>query len=642
MKKIFRLQEYSVLLYRILLVYIFYFISRVLFFIYNKDVLKVDSFFDFLSLSYRGLAFDTTSIVYINSLFIFLSVLPLFVNSSKKFQSRLTVLYFVTNLIAYASNFVDFIYYKFIYSRTTIAVLDTLEHETNKGNMFFRFMISYWHVYALFILLAGLWYYLYKKVKVVEVEGIGKKVKYVSYSILGFLFVVFLCIGGIRGDYKKSTRPLSMIDANRHVKKVQHGDIVLNTPFSIIRTLGKDSFKKVDYVEESLVEKFIEPIKTYNNNPKSKPNIVIIITESMGREYIGAFNKNVNIPNYVSYTPFLDSLAQHSKVFVNAHANGSKSIHGMSSVLSGIPSFKDAFTSSPYSNQKIQSLVSCLKELDYDTSFFHGAPNGSMGFLGFGNILGFDHYYGKTEYNNDKDFDGSWGIWDEPFLQYMKKELDKKTKPFMATVFTITSHEPFVVPEKYKGKFPKGNIPMHECVGYTDYAFKRFFEEAKKEAWFNNTIFILTADHCNQVYYGDEYYKVVNRQAVPILIYKPNSSLKGENTDFAQQIDIYPTVLDLIGYNKPFRSLGRSLVSENGVKPFAINFNGAHYQLQRGNYIYTFDGKETAGIYKKEDLGLLNNLKASVWNKEMKENEIVCKAFLQSYFNSIVDRKLNN
>ena len=114
MKKIFRLQEYSVLLYRILLVYIFYFISRVLFFIYNKDVLKVDSFFDFLSLSYRGLAFDTTSIVYINSLFIFLSVLPLFVNSSKKFQSRLTVLYFVTNLIAYASNFVDFIYYKFI------------------------------------------------------------------------------------------------------------------------------------------------------------------------------------------------------------------------------------------------------------------------------------------------------------------------------------------------------------------------------------------------------------------------------------------------------------------------------------------------------------------------------------------------
>lgn len=551
-------------------------------------------------------------------------------------------LYFVTNLIAYATNFVDFIYYKFIYSRTTVTVLDTLEHETNKGNMFFRFMLSYWHVYTLFIVLAILWVYLYKKVKLVEIESNFKKRKYIPFSIIGLLLVAFLCIGGIRGDYRKSTRPLGMIDANRHVKKVQHGDVVLNTPFSIIRTLGKDSFRKVNYVSNNSIDTFIKPIKNYSNNQQTKPNIVIIITESMGREYIGAFNKNVNIPGYKSYTPFLDSLALHSKIFTNAYANGSKSIHGMSSVLSGIPSFKDAFTSSPYSNQKIESLVSCLNELDYDTSFFHGAPNGSMGFLGFGNILGFDNYYGKTEYNNDADFDGSWGIWDEPFLQYMKNTLDKKTKPFLATVFTITSHEPFVVPEKFKGKFPKGNIPMHECVGYTDYSFKRFFDEAKKQPWFNNTIFIITADHCNQVYYGDEYYKVVNRQAVPILIYKPNSDLKGVNDDFAQQIDIYPTVLDLIGYKKPFRSWGRSLVGDKEVKPFSINFNGAYYQLQRGNYIYTFDGKETVGIYNKEDKGLLKNLKASVWNAEMKENEIVCKAFLQSYFNSIVDRKLNN
>lgn len=112
----------------------------------------------------------------------------------------------------------------------------------------------------------------------------------------------------------------------------------------------------------------------------------------------------------------------------------------MSSVLAGIPSFKVAFTTSAYSNQKIQSLVSALKEKGYDTSFFHGAANGSMGFLGFSNILGVDHYYGKTEFNDDSKSDGVWGIWDEHFFQYIAAELDKKkTNVFCCNFYLIFS-----------------------------------------------------------------------------------------------------------------------------------------------------------------------------------------------------------
>src|SRR5690606_16437062 len=231
----------------------------------------------------------------------------------------------------------------------------------------------------------------------------------------------------------------------------------------------------------------------------------------------------------------------HSLIFSNAYANGSKSIHGMSSVLAGIPSFKNAFTSSSYSKQDIQSLVSTLDEMGYDTSFFHGAPNGSMGFLGFGNILGFEHYYGMKEYNNDTDFDGSWGIWDEPFFQFTKNTLDNKTEPFFSTIFTVSSHEPYIIPEKYEGKFPKGYRPMHQTVGYTDFAYKKFFEAAKKEPWFENTIFVITADHVNQIHYRDYYGKVMNRSAVPILFYKPDGTYVGDNKELAQQIDIYPT-----------------------------------------------------------------------------------------------------
>ncbi len=637
MNTTFRVQEYKALIYRILLAYFFYFIVRLLFFAYNYDLLKVDSVSEYVSLYYHGLAFDTTAILYTNLLFLLFSILPLTVNTRKGYQVFLMWLYFVTNLIAFATNFGDFIYYRYIYARTTIAVIDVLKNE-DQGSLLLRFVVSYWHVFLLFIATAFLWVWLYKRVKVKDTGKPANKLKYFTLSAVGFIVVGLIAIGGIRGDFKKSTRPINIIDANRYVEKPEHADIVLNTPFAIIRTIGKTSFKKVHFVDESVVDQNFHPIKQYANNPKTTPNVVLIITESLGREYWGCMNKGRNIPGFVSYTPFLDSLAQHSLIFDNSYANGSKSIHGMSSILAGIPSFKDAFTSSPYPKQKIQSLVSTLEEMGYDTSFFHGAPNGSMGFLGFGNILGFDHYYGKTEYNNDADFDGSWGIWDEPFLQFMKTTLDKKQQPFFGTVFTVSSHEPYVVPDKYKGKFPKGTVPIHQTVGYTDYSFKKFFEAAKKSPWYSNTIFIITADHGNQIAY-DEYRKVLNRHATPILIYKPDGSLKGVDSSLSQQIDIYPTVLDLVGYDKPFMSWGRSLIGDKQVQPYVISFNGNRYLFQRGNYICAFDGSKTIGFYDINDKGLEKNLIGEK-NREMAEIEIACKAFLQDYFERVMDKKL--
>lgn len=639
MPKTLRVKEYTVLFYRLLLVYFFYFLARLFFFLYNKSVFNVDGPLEFLHLAYRGLAFDTAAILYVNAAFILFSILPFFINTSWGYQKFLFFLYFGFNLTAYALNFVDFIYYKYTFTRTTRAVFEVLEHETNGFNMFFRFLISYWHVYLLFFFLSFVWIVLYKKVRIKQKDYSLKPGIYLSSSFLGIGLIGMLVVGGIRGgDFKKSTRPINMVDASRHVKRMEHADIVLNTPFAFIRTFNSKTFIIPDYaVSDDDINRLIKPIKDYSNRESSAPSIVLFITESFGREYWGAFNKHSGIKNYVSFTPFLDSLADHSLIFSNAYSNGSKSIHGMSSILAGIPSFKDAFTSSSYSKQDIQSLVSTLKEMGYDTSFFHGAPNGSMGFLGFGNILGFEHYYGMKEYGNDADFDGSWGIWDEPFFQFMKKELDEKKKPFFATMFSVSSHEPYVIPKEYDGKFPKGYIPMHQTVGYTDYAFQKFFEAAKNEPWFEDTIFIITADHGNQMHFTEFYGRAINRGAIPILFYKADGSLSGENRDLAQQIDIYPTVLDLIGYPKPFRSWGRSLFDRETI-PFV--FNGIdYYQLQRGNYICIFDGERAIGFYDIEDKGLERNL-IFKRNEEMDELELFCKAFLQDYFTRIINKNL--
>lgn len=641
MKEI-RSSEILALFYRIFLAYLFYQIARLLFWIFNKNLIPVGGVAEYLNLAYRGIAFDTTAILYVNSLFILLSLFPLFINTKRTYQKFLFYLYFITNGIAYALNFGDFVYFKFSQARLTTAAMNVAQNESNIGKVFITSILEHPLVLVWFVVLLALWIFLYQKVKV-KIQKPVKLVPYFTFSLLSLALTALLVVGGIRGDFRHSTRPINLVDANRHVSKPAQANVVLNSVFSFFRTMNTNNFREVHFVDDRFIEDNIHPYKMYKReNVDPKPNVVIFILESFSKEYSGAFNKNNSIKDFVSYTPFFDSLATESLIATNAFANGRQSIHGMSSVLAGIPSLKDAFTSSPYSNQKIQSIVSVSNDLGYDTSFFHGAPNGSMGFLGFGNILGFDHYYGKTEYDNDADFDGMWGIWDEPFFQFFAKTLNQKKSPFMATLFSVSSHHPFKIPEKYNGKFKKGPLEIHEPIGYTDFALKQFFKTAEKMPWFQHTIFVFVADHTNQVAYP-EYEKALNRFAIPLLFYSPNPKyhLKGEIREPAQQIDIYPTLADLMGYNKKIRSWGRSLVAEQKEDLMIINSDSINEQFFIGNYIYLFNGKDVTGIYDIEDKALEKNLLNKVDNPEIQRGILLSKAWYQDYMDRVINRKLN-
>jgi phosphoglycerol transferase MdoB-like AlkP superfamily enzyme len=639
----FRSAEYKVLLYRMLLGYLFYFIARMLFFVFNTHLLAVDNLGTLLKLCYYGVAFDTAALLYINILFIVLSILPLTINTRPGYQKGITILYFVTNFLAAATNFIDIIYYRFSQVRSSKATLDVISQESNKEALTAHFAGAYWHVLFMYVACCVLWVWLYILVKVKPVK-IKPNWLYFTSSFVVLLVTIALAIGGIRGDFKRSTRPINMVDAYKHVTVPNQGDVVLNTPFAIIRTFSSNNFKMQHFTNEAYIDSNIRPVKQYNRHPTGKPNVVIIILESMAREYWGSMNRGTTIPGFKSYTPFLDSLSDNSLIFTNAYANGRQSIHGMSSVLAGIPSFQTAFTSSPYAKQKIASIVSVCDSMGYQTSFFHGAANGSMGFQGFGNILGFEHYYGRTEYNNDKDFDGIWGIWDEQFLKFMGKTVGAQKQPFMATVFTLSSHDPYQLPDQYKTAFSGGPLPIHKTVQYSDNALRGFFDYAKAQPWYGNTIFVITADHTSQTYYP-EYSKQVNRFAVPILFYSANPAygLKGVRTDLASQMDIYPSLADLLGYNKPFRSWGRSLISNLPAEtPRVINSTGNIYQLMQGNYIYLFDGKNITGIYGAADKGFEKNLLTAQPNPEMQKGMMDCKAFVQDYADRIVNKKLNS
>ena len=251
--------------------------------------------------------------------------------------------------------------------------------------------------------------------------------------------------------FGKGTILLTITDANKYANDLSQVNIILNTPFSIIRTLGKsDSFRKYDFVSEDYIMQNIQPIKQYNRNVKEQPNVVLFILEGIRAEYFETFNKNKPIPNFKSYTPFLDSLAQKGFYFSNVYSNASRSMEGISAITAGIPTFEVTLASSPHSQQEIASIANIYRELGYQTAFFHGATNGSMGFNGFTKQIGFEQYFGRTEFDDDTQHNGSWGIHDEPFLQFSRKEINKMKQPFLATIFTLSSHEPYTFPSKYK------------------------------------------------------------------------------------------------------------------------------------------------------------------------------------------------
>ena len=306
----------------------------------------IESVEEFFYLCYIGLTFDTSAILYSNVLFILISLIPFKNYSSESFQKKMMILYFTTNLITYSTNFFDFIYYRFSQSRLTTRVFDILENETNKMSLAGSFIYNYWHVFIFFFIMVFLWITLYRKINLKKYSP-KYSFKFISFSTITSLMIIFLCVVGMRGGLGNATRPINMVDAHRFVKKGIHADFVLNSPFCFIRTFNKNHFNKKSFMEESEVDKVLNPVRKVNDSIYSKPNVMILVMESFGREYIGAFNKSRKIENYVSYTPFLDSLSNHSLIFTNAFANGRQSIEALPSILASVPSFKVPFTSSP-------------------------------------------------------------------------------------------------------------------------------------------------------------------------------------------------------------------------------------------------------------------------------------------------------
>ncbi len=596
-----------------------YFLCRILFFAFNASYFKLLSFQTVYSIILGGLRFDISAILYINAAFIVISLFPIF-RFVKIIRNRLfIVLFLVVNIFAILLNLVDVSFFSFELRRSTSELFTSNWLGKEFINLIPTLILGYWYILILWATVSILMSTLVIKT-ILNLDNRERNPIFISSSLyLFFLALVFL---GIRGGVQ--LKPLDVMHAPS-VAGPRYSSLVLNTPFTIIRTIGvKIKFTK--YFSDAELKRIYIPETKVLSGTAPKLNVVIIILESFGSEYIGGLSGRKN------YTPFLDSLMNNSLVFTNAYANGKRSIEAMPAIMAGIPALSSrSVISSGMYLKGIKGIASVLSEHGYTTAFFHAALNGSMGFDNFAALSGFQNFYGMNEYPYKSDFDGNWGIYDEPFLQFFAEKLGSFHQPFMAGIFTLSSHHPYTLPVKYSKQFKGGTLPIHKTIEYVDWSLSRFFKKAEKMSWYKNTLFIITADHTAQQE-TPRYTTMKGIFSVPIIFYSPkNKTLNRRDSTTMQHSDIYPSLMAYMHIKGNYPGFGRNVFSKTKKLSMVTNYLDGIYQGIVGDTVIQFNSKKVTAYYftKKDSLMYFN--KTDSLYPRMQVHEEYLKAIIQSF-----------
>jgi phosphoglycerol transferase MdoB-like AlkP superfamily enzyme len=629
----------TLMLIRLLIILLLFFLSRIVFYLFNTAYFSGLGFSGLLMIFFIGLRFDISAIFIINAPYVFFNSFPFPFRTNKLYQGFLNGYFYFINGFGLLWNFMDMIYFRFTLKRTTADFFSYMEVGGDFSVLIPHFLKDYWYIPTIWLIFVFLMIWLTRRFRLKKAAaGKGKKGSFTWYFIqtVLFLVIIFISVIGIRGGFQ--LRPITLLTAGKYTA-AKNIPLLLNTPFSMAKTFRHESLKQCTYYKtESELSKIYTPLHKGTAGTFKGYNVMIIIMESYSREHIASLNRGLENGHYQGFTPFLDSLIGESLIY-EAFANGKTSIQGIPAVLSGIPSLmNESFLQSNYASDKYTSLAGLLKEKGYTTAFFHGGTNGTMGFDNYTKLVGFDQYYGRTEYNDDKDYDGEWGIRDEAFFQYTARTMNGLKPPFIVGFFSLSSHHPFTVPAQYEHKFRDGHMPIQKTIMYADYSLGRFFETAKKMPWFDNTLFIITADHTSEGYYP-YYQSSAGQFAVPIIFYKHNSGLKGMGGVTAQQTDIMPTVLSLLGYDKEYLAFGTDLL-DTAAQHFSIHNVSGLYGLIKDGYLLQFDGTNSIGLYDLVKDSLQKNNLAGKSISVKKNLEIFVKGFIQQYNNRIIENRL--
>lgn len=582
-----------------------------------------------------GLRFDFAAIVIMHSVFILLHVAPAKIFLNRFYQSFVAILFHITNTIAILFNLIDTAWFPFSGKRTTSDFFSLISTGDDVSNNLTHYLCSYWYLLLVLVILTIFSVLIYKKVSLKLVNSSRNNL---GDSVAGFsirlAFSIALIIIGARGGLQ--LKPISMQSA---AGLVDPGAVpmVLNTPFTILKSVRDEPIPSIQYLSEKEALALFNPHQQmFSADSFSNKNVVIIIMESFSSQFIGSLH------NGNGYTPFLDSLMNHCIVCDHAYANGKRSIEGVPAVVASLPHLMDEpFITSAYNVNRINTTASILRKRGYSTAFFHGGNNGTMGFDNFSRIAGYSNYFGRNEYDGPlSDYDGHWGIFDDRFFQFMIRKINAMKTPFVATIFSLSSHEPYTIPLRLKNKFPKGTEAIHESIGYADYALQQFFTEASKQSWYKNTLFVITADHTGPAS-GEINMNRLGQLKIPIIFFDPQKDSSVIHHEVTQQTDILPTILNYLHYSGRYSAFGKSILSATKDR-WNISYTNGSWQLIQGDYLLQFNGSETTSLYEITKDSLLKNNLINKQPKVKLSQEKLLKSILQQYRNGLLKNNICN
>jgi len=560
-----------------------YALLRVLFVLFNAG-----SFADAPASAYwGGLRFDLSALAWLNAVWVLGSLaMP---RPAHAWRRVLAGLYLGVNAVALFFACVDLEYYKFSLKRSTADFLRILTAGSDTANLAPAFARDYWYIVLIYLALLAL---LARGHRWAARLDDGRPLR-TGGRLAGAGIAIAALVVASRGGLQLI--PLQVIDAARYAPATQV-PVVLNTPFTLLMTLGKPAVQERPYMAPMqadllwpVTHRFDAPADPMSHIP-ARPNVVVIVLESFSAAY------SARLTGGPGHMPFLDELMDQSLTMTHAYANGRRSIDGIPAVLASMPELMDeAFITSRYAQQPFTSLAGVLGAEGYRTSFFHGGNNGTMGFDGFARSAGFHRYIGRNEYPVQEHYDGHWGIWDAPFLQYFAEELSREQQPFMSCVFTLSSHHPYELPPDLAAQFSGGTHKIHPVLRYTDEALRRFFDTARTKPWFANTLFVITADHTADLERDGQQYSKAIDYWVPLLFHMPAHLPARDQHRVTQHIDILPTVLDLIGHRRPFFSFGHSALRP-ASPPYAVMASNQVYHAVGDRFILHYDGERLLGV----------------------------------------------
>ncbi|WP_407525163.1 LTA synthase family protein [Lacibacter sp. MH-610] len=520
---------------------------RIIFWTFNRRFFPAANLKEKMSVFMAGSRFDASSVALILLPCLLLYTIYL-VTANKRWLQLMLLLLKVLLFVLISLSLFDTGYYAFSFQRSSI---EMLQFTADSLRVFKTAPLAYAGLFAMALVLVVGVHFLLRRFTARLKVSTAFPVKHTLLFLPVFLFL-FICIRGW------NARPLSPLSVSLYTN-ANYSSIVTNTLqtflYSAFKSPGNNWGNPKQFYPFDTVTKTVPFVQQLPAIEEKKYNVVLFIMESVSRAYLEKGD-----PQKAS-TPFLDTLMSNSLVCTNAYANGSMSVNGIQAVLSGIPALYDYnIDNSPYYLNFTRAMPAVFKERGYGTYFYYGAGKDHFGLEKLTRRFGVDHYISEEAYGNKAEHNGYWGINDSAFFRFTVEQVAKQPQPFFTTVFNISTHYPYVIPEKYRSVFPKGNTAAAQSVSFLDRALQLFFEEAKKSSWYNNTLFVFTADHWNK---EDPTLKADGSgiYQIPLFIYKPDGSLKQTITGVTDQLSIFPTLMHLTGYTHKFNSFGSSVLN---------------------------------------------------------------------------------